>query len=1047
MSNGTAIYVDNELFLGRLDEQERFRDALRSLLAGVDKSTSPYIFLLHGGGGMGKSQLTRRLHDIALYEPPFESSFHVLRVDWEQVRFHTPSLRVPRKQIHPESALELLYQVALDRRWGRQFSAYRQAIKMRSEIEEKVAKAIDGVGAESPYAPLRDLGARGLAMLIRQVLPIIGEPGEKAAEKALGFFIQGGAEAVAALRRQGESFLRDRLDERQYELYSQPHDRLARALGAGFAHVARRRPIVLIQDTYEIIANRVDPWMRQVIHTAGPRVLWVIAGRQNLASSRARDRFVGYRAEFPRHLAALDVGELAINYVHDYLRDRAPDRETSREDAMEIQQATLGVPLALRQAGDLWAEGVALRSITEGIPDDAPRQQILRLMTERVLLHVEEGPAGEQDRRAFYLLAMQPRPDAQVQAAVLDPGERAFDLQARLAQLSQRYAGIELAGGARLHDAVNAFLQEYLLKVEALSSATVKSIAREAVGDLSRRRGLLEKDLPSRADRANSQSWRQVTLDLVHWLFWADQTAAWRELIPDVISGLVYTEDFAHALLAIALPFRPALDPDGLLRLERLDLDENKREVLLDQLQTLTPLPKDGAQDELRAILELQRALWHVRENRHGEAFTTLQVADKLLPPQLPQLQEQIARAYELVGEHFAWQRRDGQVVDSLPSRDAKNAISRALSLGRETADLHHTMAAVLWRLQELEEALLHEERAVELNPDIAHHHNGLGSILHELKRYDEALVAYQTAIELEPAYAPPHNGLGNLYFALGRHNRAIEAFQRALQIDPDLAHAHNGLGNAYHALGRRQEALAAYQTALRFDPEHPHAHNGLGYVYHDLGRNDEALVAFRSAIRLNPESAAPYNGLGNILHDLGRSAEAITAFRTSIQIDPQVALPHNGLGNVYRDLDRSNEAIDAYQKAIALDPEFKSPHYNLGNTFSVLGRHTEAIEAYRSALQIDPDLMLAHLGLAREYATLESSDESKRHLERARKLAEPGDQYNQACLEAIAGDKEAALERLALALLAEPGLHRWASRDPDLTNLHDEPGFWELVQ
>jgi hypothetical protein len=271
--NDSVIYVDNELFLGRLDEQERFRDALRALLAGVDKEASPFIFLLHGGGGMGKSQLTRRLYDIATYETPFEGSFHVLRVDWEQVRFHNPALRVPREQIHPESVLEILYQQALDQRWGRHFSAYRRAIKKRVEVEEAVARAIEQVGAESVYAPLRDLGARGLALLIRQALPIIGESGEKLAEKALGAVIQEGAEAVAALRQQGEKFLRDRLGDKQYQLYSRPHERLSRALGAGFAHVARRRSIIFIQDTYEIIAAKVDPWMRRVTReTAAARL-------------------------------------------------------------------------------------------------------------------------------------------------------------------------------------------------------------------------------------------------------------------------------------------------------------------------------------------------------------------------------------------------------------------------------------------------------------------------------------------------------------------------------------------------------------------------------------------------------------------------------------------------------------------------------------------------------------------------------------------------------------------------------------------------------
>jgi hypothetical protein len=103
------VYVDDELFLGRIDEQDRFRDVLQVVLAPQQEDVPPFIFLIHGEGGMGKSQLSRRLCDIALYEVPFEGCFHVLRVDWEEIHFHTPVLRVARDQIHPEDVLDALH--------------------------------------------------------------------------------------------------------------------------------------------------------------------------------------------------------------------------------------------------------------------------------------------------------------------------------------------------------------------------------------------------------------------------------------------------------------------------------------------------------------------------------------------------------------------------------------------------------------------------------------------------------------------------------------------------------------------------------------------------------------------------------------------------------------------------------------------------------------------------------------------------------------------------------------------------------------------------
>ena len=231
----------------------------------------------------------------------------------------------------------------------------------------------------SRYAALRDLGAAGLAKLVRIGLPGVGDSGEKLTAALLSAGIQVGAEQAARLRRSADDFVQARLDPKHYDIYRRPNETLARALATGLKQVSRSKPLVLLLDTYEII-ERTDPWLRVAIKNAGPRVVWVISGRHNLAPSRPTDRFVGYSAEFPRRLSTWDIQELAIKYVLEYLRARVPQRKTARQDAEAIHRATLGVPLAMQAAAYLWARGVPLEAITEGIPDRAPRDEIVRLL-------------------------------------------------------------------------------------------------------------------------------------------------------------------------------------------------------------------------------------------------------------------------------------------------------------------------------------------------------------------------------------------------------------------------------------------------------------------------------------------------------------------------------------------------------------------------------------------------------------------------------------------------------------------------------------------
>jgi hypothetical protein len=60
-----VVYVDNEPFLGRRREQDLFREMLDAIRARRDDDAPPFIILIHGVGGIGKSHLTRRLRDLA----------------------------------------------------------------------------------------------------------------------------------------------------------------------------------------------------------------------------------------------------------------------------------------------------------------------------------------------------------------------------------------------------------------------------------------------------------------------------------------------------------------------------------------------------------------------------------------------------------------------------------------------------------------------------------------------------------------------------------------------------------------------------------------------------------------------------------------------------------------------------------------------------------------------------------------------------------------------------------------------------------------------
>ena len=103
------IYVDQQLFFGRVREQREFRTALMEVLAERDDDGLPYVVLLYGDGGIGKTTLSKRLRDIAMLEPPFEGGFECLWIDWETERKRTVELQVGRAFIQPETVFDVIH--------------------------------------------------------------------------------------------------------------------------------------------------------------------------------------------------------------------------------------------------------------------------------------------------------------------------------------------------------------------------------------------------------------------------------------------------------------------------------------------------------------------------------------------------------------------------------------------------------------------------------------------------------------------------------------------------------------------------------------------------------------------------------------------------------------------------------------------------------------------------------------------------------------------------------------------------------------------------
>ncbi len=172
-----------------------------------------------------------------------------------------------------------------------------------------------------------------------------------------------------------------------------------------------------------------------------------------------------------------------------------------------------------------------------------------------------------------------------------------------------------------------------------------------------------------------------------------------------------------------------------------------------------------------------------------------------------------------------------------------KKAARKALALDDAIGEGHAAVALATWR-SDWDWTIAQQEfkRAIELGANDANAHHTYALYLADLRRYDEARVEMQRALELDPLAPLANTNLGSIYWSSHDSDRAIQQLKRALEIDPHYSDAHVDLGLVYESMGRYDQALAEFEKfrTLSGNPLLYKAY--VAHLYAVQGRRADAL-------------------------------------------------------------------------------------------------------------------------------------------------------------------------------------------------------------
>ncbi len=205
------------------------------------------------------------------------------------------------------------------------------------------------------------------------------------------------------------------------------------------------------------------------------------------------------------------------------------------------------------------------------------------------------------------------------------------------------------------------------------------------------------------------------------------------------------------------------------------------------------------------------------------------------------------------------------------------------------------------------------------------------------------------------------------------------------------------------------------------------------------------------AAAETQPSESEPWNADYQLREADAQELQAvevdIAKFKRMVQVNPRNSFAWDALGSLYKSAGLYKEAILAHQQALSIDSSKASYYHHLGLVYAAEGRDEDAINAFQKVIELDPDYSLAHATLGGYYRKMGLEDLAQKHIGKAMRIIyDSENEYNRACLEAICGNVDKAIELLQVALKNKQTYVDWVLRDPDLDFIRGDPRFKQLI-
>jgi tetratricopeptide (TPR) repeat protein len=330
-----------------------------------------------------------------------------------------------------------------------------------------------------------------------------------------------------------------------------------------------------------------------------------------------------------------------------------------------------------------------------------------------------------------------------------------------------------------------------------------------------------------------------------------------------------------------------------------------------------------------------------------------------------------------LVGELAAY---DGQFLD------ARDAFLRASHKDPSSAFLHRRLARLSWKLENLEEAIVHASEALKLEPDDEQTRLFLARI-HRIRLDLPAVEAVLLDEDGKPISSDAVLLLSQVYLERTRLAEALAVTRALVAERPDLLDSHMALATVYEHMGKREEAVATLRTAMILHPDRPILYSRLARMLRSMGDREAEVELYREVLKKRPNHYGTLVALGEAQIAGNDLNGALETYEVIVAAHPDDLQAIRRFASLEFAAARYERAAQRLEEALARYPQHFELAYSLGQVVRNLGEEERARELFERVPDYHPSYIEARLQLASIYEEREDYEAALVEIGRLREL------------------------------------------------------------